>query len=82
MVEANSISPERLARRRGDYGFDAPYVPIAFAAIGIVLLGLTAASIWLFQQPILAVVCAIYAVYMLLSAGSYIYTTRVGKFRV
>jgi len=82
MAEANPISPEQLAWRRGDYGFDAPYVPIAFIAIGIVLLGLTATSLWVFQQPILAVVCAIYAVYMLLSAGSYIYTTRVGKFRV
>lgn len=82
MDEAPAISPEQLAWRRGDYGFDAPYVPIAFIVIGIVLLGLTAASLWVFQQPILAVVCAIYAVYMLLSAGSYIYTTRVGKFRV
>ncbi|HEY7340045.1 MAG TPA: class I SAM-dependent methyltransferase, partial [Ktedonobacterales bacterium] len=82
MADAPAISPEQLARRRGDYGFDAPYVPIAFAVIGVVLLGLTAASIWLFDQPVLAVVCLIYAVYMLLSAGSYIYTTRVGKFHV
>src|SRR6185312_1747588 len=82
MDEAPAISPEQLARRRGDYGFDAPYVPITFIVIGIARLGLTAASVWLFNQPILAVVCAIYAVYMLLSAGSYVYTTRVGKFRV
>jgi ubiquinone/menaquinone biosynthesis C-methylase UbiE len=82
LTETPVTSAEQLARRRGDYGYDAPYVPIAFAAIGIVLLGLTAASIWLFNQPVLAVVCAIYAVYMLLSAGSYLYTTRVGKFRV
>ena len=54
MAEANPISPEQLAWRRGNYGFDAPYVPIAFIAIGIVLLGLTATSLWVFQQPILA----------------------------
>lgn len=82
MAETQTISAEQFARRRGDYGFDAPYVPIAFAVIGVVLLGLAAASIWLFKQPVLAVVCLIYAVYMLLSAGSYIYTTRVGKFHV
>ena len=82
MTETQAISAEQLAQRRGDYGFDAPYVPITFAAIGIALLGLTVASIWLFNQPVLAVVCAIYAVYMLLSAGSYLYTTRVGKFRI
>jgi arsenite methyltransferase len=85
MAEAPTISSEQLARRRGDYGFDAPYVPIIFIAIGIGLLGLAAASVWVFEQPVLAVVCLIYAVYMLLSAGSYIYyiyTTRVGKFRV
>lgn len=82
MADSPAISAEQLARRRGDYGFDAPYVPITFAVIGVVLVGLTAASIWLFNQPVLAVVCAIYAVYMLLSAGSYLYTTRVGKFHV
>lgn len=82
MAELPAVSADRLARRRGDYGFDAPYVPIIFLVIGVVLVGLTVASFWLFKQPILAVVCLTYAVYMLLSAASYIYTTRVGKFRV
>ncbi len=82
MTESPAVSADRLAQRRGDYGFDAPYVPIMFVAIGVALVGMTIASFWLFQQPILAVVCLIYAIYMLLSAASYIYTTRVGKFRV
>lgn len=82
MADLPTISAEQLARRRGDYGFDAPYVPITFVVIDIALLGLTAVSLWLFKQSALAVVCAICAVYMLLSTGSYIYTTRVGKFRV
>lgn len=77
-----AISADRLFHRQGDYGFDAPTVPIVFLVIGVGLLGLAAASLWLFKQPILAVVCLIYAVYMLLSAASYIYTTRVGKFRI
>ena len=82
MAEPPMNSADHLAYRRGDYGFDAPYVPIIFAVIGAALLGLAAASLWLFKQPVLAAVCLIYAVYMLLSAASYIYTTRVGKFRV
>ena len=82
MTKSPAVSADRLAQRRGDYGFDAPYVPIMFVAIGVALVGMTIASFWLFQQPILAVVCLIYAIYMLLSAASYIYTTRVGKFRV
>lgn len=82
MTESPAIPAERLAQRRGKYGFDAPFVPIIFAAIGVALLGLAAASLWAFKQPVLAIVCLIYAVYMLLSATSYIYTTRAGKFRV
>ena len=82
VAESPVIPADQLAHRRGDYGFDAPYVPIIFVVVGVILAGLTVASFWLFQQPILAVVCLIYAIYMLLSAASYIYTTRVGKFRV
>jgi SAM-dependent methyltransferase len=82
MAELPSISARELARRRGDYGFDAPYVPVIFVVIGVALLALAAACLWVFQQTPLAIVCLIYAVYMLLSAASYIYTTRAGKFRV
>ncbi|MGZ6390006.1 MAG: class I SAM-dependent methyltransferase [Ktedonobacterales bacterium] len=57
-------------------------MPIILAVIGVVLLGLSVASLWTFKQPILALVSLIYAIYMLLSAASYIYTTRVGKFRI
>jgi arsenite methyltransferase len=82
MTESPAISAERLALRRGHYGFDAPYVPIIFLVIGVALLGLTAASVGIFKQPVLAAVSLIYAVYMLLSAASYIYTTRLGKFHI
>jgi len=54
MAESPAISPEQLARRRGDYGFDAPYVPITFIVIGIALLGLTALVCLILNQRVLA----------------------------
>jgi SAM-dependent methyltransferase len=72
----------QLAERRGDYGFDAPYVPITFGVIGIVFLLAGILFIWLWQWLVLGVVCLVYAVVMLLSMTSYLYTTRRGKFLV
>jgi arsenite methyltransferase len=72
----------RLAQRRGDYGFDAPAVPVVLGAIGVLLLILGAVSAWVLQWTIVAVICFVYAVFMLASTASYVYTTRVGKFRV
>jgi SAM-dependent methyltransferase len=71
-----------LAQRRGDYGFDAPYVPIILGTIGIVLLSVGAVSAWVLQFTLVAVICFVYAIFMLASTASYVYTTRVGKFRV
>ncbi len=75
-------STERLAERRGDYGFDAPSVPIILGLIGAMLLIAAILFTWLWQQPIAGIICLIYAVFMLLSMASYLYTTRRGKFRV
>jgi len=67
--------------RRGDYGFDSPYVPVAFVLASILSLGVAAVSLawslfWLSLSTLLA--AAIFA----LSAGSFIWTTRRGKFAV
>ena len=72
----------RLARRRGDYGFDAPYVPITLGAIGIVLLIAAALSAWVFHIGVLVVIFLVYGLFMLASTATYVYTTRVGKFQV
>lgn len=75
-------STAAIERRRGDYGFDAPYVPVFLAAFGAALLvvgllvGLLSGSMWGLIGPVLG------AAFFWLSAGSYIYTTRVGKFSV
>jgi SAM-dependent methyltransferase len=70
-----------LARPRGDYGIDAPYVPIGLGAIGVALVAMglvfiaLGAGLWsLF--PILP------GLSFLLSCVGYLYTTRWGKFRV
>ena len=78
-------SPEfsgRLAQRRGDYGFDAPYVPALFLLIGLALLvsGLLALLLW--QSRIFGSIDLLVGLYLLLSGASYIYTTRRGKFQV
>src|SRR5262249_41944734 len=65
--------------RRGDYGYDAPYVLVIFALVG---LGTgTAATIIGWQHGIAAVRPLTFcAVYFMASAASFFYTTRFGKF--
>jgi ubiquinone/menaquinone biosynthesis C-methylase UbiE len=75
-------SPSQLAQRRGSYGVDAPYVPlilVGFGAIGLVL-GILNIIVW--RSNPWAIVGFAYATFFLLSAASYLYSTRAGKFRV
>jgi arsenite methyltransferase len=68
-------------QRHGDYGFDAPYVPIGFAVGVILSLGI--AGICLVSNlPRFAVIGFATCVVFLLSAISFIWTTRRGKFEV
>jgi arsenite methyltransferase len=82
MKTSSSVASRQLAQRRGDYGFDAPYVPIIFLCIGLamIVLGLLAFLLW--QSPLWGIVCLLYGMYMLLTSASYVYTTRRGKFQV
>ncbi len=78
-------SPEfshRFAQRQGDYGFDAPYVPVLFLLIGLVMLVVSLLSLLLWQSPIFGIIDLLFGLYMLLSGASYIYTTRRVKFQV
>jgi SAM-dependent methyltransferase len=69
-----------LDRRRGDYGFDAPYVPTVMFAVGLVLVAIAivnaviGASFWGVLAPLLG------GLFFVLSAACYVYATRVGKF--
>lgn len=79
-AQARSNSPKALAHRHGDYGFDAPYVPIMLGTIGLIftVIGILALR---GSSPFAAIFCLIYGILMLLSSASYVYTTRVGKFQ-
>lgn len=82
MQQASSVSARHLAARRGDYGFDAPYVPGTFLLIGLVLLVLGLLFLWLWQALIWGIIFLVYAAYMLFTGFNYIYTTRRGKLQV
>jgi len=70
-----------VKRRRGDYGFDAPYVPIGLAMAAVVAFGFAGilyADSLRWPASISLVVCIVFA----LSGLSYVWTTRWGKFLV
>jgi ubiquinone/menaquinone biosynthesis C-methylase UbiE len=72
----------RLARRRGDYGFDAPAFPIVLGSIGVAAVLLAAITAIFFGGGAPSVVWLLYGLVFLLSAGVYLHTTRAGKFQV
>ncbi len=67
---------------RGDYGFDAPYVPLLLAGLGAVwlLLGILFLALW--AVPVLGVILLLAGLWFLGLAGWYVYVTRRGKFAV
>lgn len=64
-----------LSHRRGDYGFDAPYVPVVLGGGALALFPLAA-----IKRSAASVYPALGGLWFLLNAASYLYTTRVGKF--
>lgn len=72
--------PAISTHRRGDYGWDAPYVPLSLGAIGIAFV--TIALVLARRATAWAAVAAVGGVWMLASTASYAYTTRAGKFAV
>jgi ubiquinone/menaquinone biosynthesis C-methylase UbiE len=71
---------EGLGKRRGDYGIDAPYVPLMLGGISLglltvgVILAIIGSELW--------AAFVIGGVWMLVTTGSFLYTTRAGKFAV
>src|SRR5580765_6456558 len=68
--------------RRGDYGFDAPYAPVAFAAVGTASAVAAIVSWWRYQDGHLARMFGLYSAFFSGNALSFLYTTRRGKFQV
>lgn len=71
----------RMPARRGDYGYDAPYVLSAFAGVAILSVMLAAVG-WFSHQPRFLRITSGYAAFFGLNAASFFYTTRRGKFLV
>jgi|SRR5438105_945510 len=71
-----------LATRKGEYGFDAPYVAVMLAGFGLAWLAVAAVLTFGFRLPQWGVWPAAVAAFQLLSLGSFVYTTRRGKFEV
>jgi arsenite methyltransferase len=67
--------------RKGDYGYDAPYALMTFAALGSVA-AVAAIVSWWRQSGHLAAMLGFYGAFFLANAASFFYTTRRGKFRV
>jgi arsenite methyltransferase len=63
-----------------DYGYDAPYALVAFAALGALCL-LGAVASW-FVRPPAALALALYGAFFAGNASSFFYTTRRGKFLI
>jgi ubiquinone/menaquinone biosynthesis C-methylase UbiE len=72
----------QLARRRGKYGFDAPVVPFSLCIAAILLLVLGILGFFVLDIRLLGLLALVCGFIFLLSAASYVYTTRRGKFRV
>jgi arsenite methyltransferase len=67
--------------RNGDYGYDAPYALVTFAVLGAASV-LGALVSWWNQNSHVAKILGFYGAFFLANAGSFLYTTRRGKFLV
>lgn len=65
--------------RRGDYGFDAPYALLVFLAAGLACVTFAGVAWWR-HAPAAIAPLSLYAAFFLANAGSFLYTTRRGKF--
>ena len=63
-------------QRRGDYGYDAPYALLMFAALGAVSVVAAIVSWW--NQGGRVALLTFYAAFFLANACSFLYTTRRG----
>jgi len=66
--------------QHGDYGYDAPYALVMFAALGGASAAAAAVSWW--NRGGRPALLAFYSAFFLANAFSFLYTTRRGKFQV
>lgn len=68
--------------RRGRYGVDAPSVPLFMGVSGLVLFTVGLYVLRSGEALAVAIICLYWSLWMLGATGSYLYTTRRGKFSV
>lgn len=68
-----------LASHRGDYGYDAPYAPLAFGIAAILALVAAVVSAGM-HVPGVVRPALLYFAFFAFNAASFLYTTRRGKF--
>lgn len=66
--------------RRGDYGWDAPYVPLSMGAAGLLLIAVALGLAG--RRALIRALAATYDATVLASTASYVYATQAGKFAV
>jgi ubiquinone/menaquinone biosynthesis C-methylase UbiE len=66
--------------RHGDYGYDAPYALVTFAALGAA--GVVTAVVSWWNHSHFTAMPGFYGAFFLANAASFFYTTRHGKFQV
>ena len=76
-----TATASELARRRGSYGVDAPYVPLFMGAGAALALVIAIAGAFAGMAG-LAVAASYFAFFMLLSLADYLYASLFGKFAV
>src|SRR5689334_1888008 len=69
-------------QRRGDYGYDAPYALIIFAALGVASLLVAGMTWWSGGTRRTILIVTAYSVFFFANALSFLYTTRRGEFDV
>src|SRR5581483_5268289 len=81
MPSSSIVNRIVLARHRGDYGVDAPYVPATLGLFG--LIGVAAGAVCRRRGARWPAVAGFGSgLFFLISAGWYLFTTRRGKFAV
>jgi len=73
------MNPSSLASHHGDYGYDAPYAPLGFAAAAALALVVAVVS-GRMQASGVTRPALLYSAFFAFNAASFVYATRRGKF--
>ncbi len=82
MENSLNLPARQLAHRHGAYGFDEPVWPLVFSLLGVIFVVLGIVSFRRFDNLIGGGICFGFACLWFLTAASYLYATRRGKFQV